>query len=79
MFNLMVVYDEGHYRLYLFPRKAHRPACYYRTGEENLLISPATVEMAGLIPLVRLADFEKITADNLAEVYSEISDWHFFE
>lgn len=50
-----------------FPREKHRPDCYYKTGSEQLLISPGALDMAGLLITPRHEDFERITPE-LAEV-----------
>lgn len=57
----------------LFPRKELRPSCFYAEGEGNILISPATVEMAGLFITPREKDFEKVTASDLETILKEVS------
>ena len=36
-----------------------RPACYSATGDQQLLVSPGALDMAGLIVTPRKEDFEK--------------------
>lgn len=57
-------------RVYL--RRKQRPSCF---AEGRLLISPATVEMAGTIITTREEDFEKITADDIVNIYQEVGIW----
>lgn len=53
-------------------RKAHRPAQYYATGEERILISPASLEFCGLIPVVREEDFQKLTPELLTDIFAQL-------
>lgn len=53
-------------------RKAHRPSCY-GTEENQHLISPGCVDMAGVIVTPRLEDFQSMTADDIFKIYSEVS------
>lgn len=71
MMNLLASYEKGQYRLTLFLRNKQRPSCFYREEPERILVSPASVEMGGLIVLPRESDFLKITKDDLREIFSE--------
>lgn len=55
----------------LFPRRRHRPSCY-GTGESQHLVSPATLEMAGVWPVARKDDFDTLTATTLRYIYREL-------
>ena len=55
----------------IFPRKKHRPACYFAEGDANMLISPAVVDMGGVLITPMEKDFEKITADDIAGILDE--------
>lgn len=57
----------------LFPRSRHRPACFYAQGEAQLLISPAAIDLAGLVVIPRREDFEKITPDIIKEIFAEVT------
>lgn len=56
----------------IVPRSKHRPKCY-GDGEDELVVSPASVEMAGVWPMVRESDFEKITASRLQSISEEVT------
>ena len=53
------------------PRNRHRPACYSATGDQQLLVSPGALDMAGLIVTPRKEDFEKITEKDICQIYQE--------
>ena len=64
--------DSGTYVVCVFPRSLHRPSCYTAEGEANMLISPASVDMGGVFIMPREADFEKITATDIANILTEV-------
>lgn len=56
----------------VFPRKKHRPNCYYESGESQLVVSPGSIDMGGLIITPREEDFEKITPNVAAAILNEV-------
>ena len=78
MMNLLASFQNGNYRLLLFPRKAQRPQCYFRSDESRILVSPASVELGGVVVTPREEDFNKITKADLQEIFSEVSLKHTF-
>ena len=57
----------------IFPRRAHRPACYTAEGKQHLLISPGALDMGGLLVAPRLEDFEKITPAKAQAILREVA------
>lgn len=57
----------------IFPRKKHRPACYYRTGKEQMLISPGALDMGGLLITPREEDFRDITPEKAVGILKEVT------
>ena len=57
----------------IFPRKKHRPDCYYAEGEEQLMISPGALDMGGLIITPREEDFRKITVERAISILREVT------
>lgn len=76
MMNILARYEENRYIILLFPRGKHRPDRYYAEGNAQMLVSPATVEMGGLIITPRKTDYEHITAQDIREIYTEVSLSH---
>ena len=73
MMNI-VAWRSGSDRLMVvFPRAKHRPDCYYQTGDDQLLISPGALDMAGLIITPRREDYERLTAEKAADILRECS------
>ena len=67
--------DEGRFICAYFPREAHRPSCYFAEGEEQILVSPGALDMAGLIVTPREEDFRKINEADITRIYKEVSLW----
>lgn len=73
MMNLLVWMEDEVWFTCVFPRRELRPSCYYAEGDANILISPATVEMAGLFVVPLEKDFEKVTFADLEKIWEEVS------
>lgn len=73
-YNLFAWQDKQRgFTMAYFPREKHRPACYTATGEEQLLVSPGALDMAGLLVTPRKEDFDKITESDIAQIYKEVA------
>lgn len=73
MLNVICSYVDGKYIVYLFPRKLHRPSQFFALGEDQLLISPASVDFGGVFITPRREDFEKITAEDIKDIFNQVS------
>lgn len=72
MLNIVTWFEEGKWISCIFPREVHRPACFYAEGDDNLLISPASVDLGGVCVFPLEKDFNKVTAADIKKVFSEI-------
>ncbi|MBQ0019773.1 MAG: DUF4922 domain-containing protein [Bacteroidales bacterium] len=57
----------------IFPRKKHRPDCYYAEGSEQIMVSPGALDMGGLIITPREEDFRKMTPELAAGILQEVT------
>lgn len=73
MMNVIAFMEGGRYHVHVFPRKAHRPSCYYEEGNRKMLVSPGAVDMAGCIITVREEDFNRIEKQHVEEIYAQVS------
>ncbi len=73
MLNLTARYRDGRYLVVLFPRAAHRPACYFSQEPERLAISPATLEMSGVLVVAEPEHFDRVDAETARNIYLEVS------
>lgn len=72
MLNILCWSEDGKWKVAVFPRRKHRPACYSAEGDANILISPASVDMGGVFITPLEKDFKKITADDLEQILDEV-------
>lgn len=73
MMNIVAWREEDSYLSVVFPRRGHRPQCYYEEGEAQRLISPGALDMSGLIITPREEDFNRLTEAELQAIFNEIS------
>jgi hypothetical protein len=71
--NIICAYQAPNWRVILFPRRQHRPEIFFREGEDKVLISPASVDMGGLIVTPVKKDFNTVDANMIEAIYREVS------
>ena len=69
--NLLCWYEDEEYYLVVFPRLKHRPSCYGE-GEDQFALSPASVDMGGLWTVPIKANFDRLDASIIKEIYDEL-------
>ncbi len=72
MINMLSYYKDG-WQVLLFPRDKHRPWQYFEEGEKNILLSPASVDMGGALITPLEKDFQKITREDIEDIFSQIT------
>ena len=69
--NVVAFHDEAAATsLVLFPRSRHRPDAFH-AGE--LTVSPAAIDMGGILVTPFARDFERLTGEDVAAVYREVT------
>lgn len=76
MLNAAASFDGKAWRLLVFPRRAHRPPAFYRKDDGRILVSPAVMEMAGVIVTPAESDFDRLDAAAIESLYREVSFIH---
>jgi hypothetical protein len=72
----MLSYYRGGWQLLLFPRHRHRPWQYFEEGDRNILLSPASVDMGGTLITPLEKDFNKITREDIEDIFSQVTFSH---
>ena len=72
-FNLLGWHDAEGWTLCLFPRTEHRPRRFHAEGDDRLLLSPASVDLAGVFIAPREEDFLRITPQDLRDTLREVT------
>lgn len=73
LLNLIGHFDGDRHRVVVFPRTAHRPACFFATGREQLTVSPAVLEMGGVMVTTEPEHFDRVVAETARGIYDEVS------
>jgi ATP adenylyltransferase/5',5'''-P-1,P-4-tetraphosphate phosphorylase II len=73
MLNILSGYENGKWRVLVFPRDKHRPDQYFAEGDENILLSPASVDFGGVCITPQEKDFKKIKAADLIDIFAQVS------
>lgn len=72
MMNILTWYENGTWFSVIFPREKHRPDCFFAEGDDNLLISPAAVDLGGVFITPLEKDFMKIKEKDVKDILKEI-------
>ena len=70
LMNIIVTYSDK-WRVFIFPRKAHRPKQFFAEGETKILLSPAAVDFGGLLITPREEDFIKILKEDIVDIFEQ--------
>lgn len=73
MINAAAHFEDGKYSVLFFPRRRHRPSVFFRDGDDRIVVSPAAVEMAGIIVTPFEKDFERLDCATVESIYSEVT------
>jgi hypothetical protein len=71
--NIICTFARGMWRIIVFPRAKHRPDVYFKEGDEQILISPASIDIGGLAVTPMERDFKRVNASMIEEIFTEVS------
>ncbi|MCK7535596.1 MAG: DUF4922 domain-containing protein [Marinilabiliales bacterium] len=72
MLNILASYSDNTWIIHVIPRKLHRPACYFAEGNDKILLSPASVDLGGVLITPREEDFNKITSADISGIFMQV-------
>jgi len=72
MLNILIDHSDNTWTIHIIPRKKHRPSQFYAEGESRLMISPAAVDLGGVMITPREEDFEKITRADVEDIFAQV-------
>lgn len=70
--NVIAWYDNKQWTTCIFLRSKHRPSCFDAVGDSNILLSPASVDLGGVMITPLEKDFDKITAQDIEKIFAEV-------
>lgn len=73
MMNIVCVFENSKWYVFILPRKAFRPWQYTADSQQQLLVSPATVEMCGVFITPVESHFERITKNDIESIFEQVS------
>ena len=73
LMNVVCTYEAGKWFVFVLPRKAFRPWQYSAVGDDQLLVSPATVEMCGIFITPVKSHFERISKEDIKSIFEQVS------
>jgi ATP adenylyltransferase/5',5'''-P-1,P-4-tetraphosphate phosphorylase II len=72
MLNVISTYNNS-WRVLIFPRTKHRPSYFFGEGKNKILISPAAVDLGGVLIFPREEDFDKITIQLVVDIFKQVT------
>jgi len=72
LLNMLTSFSGEEWAVHLIPRKKHRPSQFFIEGEDKILVSPAAVDLGGVIITPRGEDFNKITKAGVENIFSQV-------
>jgi hypothetical protein len=73
MMNILSWYRDNKWRIVFIPRRKHRPDSYFEEGNDQLMISPAAIDLGGLIITPRQREFDLLNRELVTEIYREVT------
>jgi hypothetical protein len=65
--------DGNKWLLVVFPRAKHRPEAFFRQGADRVAVSPAVIEMGGVLVTPLEKDFERLDKSVVESIFREVS------
>jgi galactose-1-phosphate uridylyltransferase len=72
LLNILAYSENSDLVIHIIPRKLHRPTQFFRDDAEQILLSPASVDMGGVMILPREEDFNKIVESDVADILAQV-------
>jgi hypothetical protein len=73
MMNIIGFHDGQTWRLVVFPRAKHRADSFFREGDTRVAVSPAVIEMGGVLVTPVARDFERLDVSAVECIFGEVS------
>lgn len=73
MMNVIASRLTGMYQLVIFLRRKHRPEAFFKEGDDQVLVSPAAVDIGGLVITPREREFHGLTSSSVGAIFDEVS------
>ena len=72
MLNILAYTGKDGWTIHIIPRKAHRPSQFFIDGSGQILVSPASVDLGGVMITAREEDYERLNQKNLTDIFGQL-------
>jgi hypothetical protein len=72
MMNILAQFNKDKWVLHIIPRRLHRPRQFFEQAEKQILLTPASIDMGGVLVMPRKDDFDKITGPDIEDIFSQV-------
>lgn len=72
MMNMLATFYQDSWTVHIFPRRLHRPKQFFEQGDKQLLLSPASIDMGGVLIMPREEDFNKISKADIEDIFGQV-------
>ena len=73
MVNVLARWQGSAWQIVIFLREKHRPRQFYAKASQQILLSPASVDFGGLLITPREADFYKLDAQTIRDIFQQVT------
>lgn len=73
MLNIICAFEDGSWRMWIFPRSKHRPHYFFMEGASQIILSPASVDFGGVLITPREEDFHKLDKKIIENIFQEVA------
>jgi hypothetical protein len=72
LLNILAYINPDEWIIHIIPRKIHRPSQFFLEGKDRILLSPASVDMGGVVITPREEDFERLNKDDVTDIFKQV-------
>jgi len=72
MLNILTSFATGIWTVHIIPRKLHRPSQFFAADDKKIILSPASVDMGGVVITPREEDFIRVTREDISDIFGQV-------
>jgi ATP adenylyltransferase/5',5'''-P-1,P-4-tetraphosphate phosphorylase II len=73
MMNILCFWENEGWKIFVFPRKLHRPWQFFAEDDQKILLSPASVDMGGVLITPRREDHKKMSPSDIRDIFTQVT------
>jgi len=72
MLNILAGYHAPEWQVLVLPRKEHRPWQFHAQGDEQVMLSPASVDLGGVLVTPREKDYARMDLALMEDIFAQV-------